>query len=99
MIQLSGASAGYSNGLQIIAGNSTVRGLAINQFAKDGIRLYSGGNDIVTGNFLGTDPTGTIGLPNFDAGIGVDDSANDIIGGTSARRATLFQATLLRTSG
>ena len=38
----------------------------------------------MTGNFLGTDPTGTIGLPNFDSGIKVDDSTNDIIGGTTA---------------
>ena len=34
LIQLSGAQAGYADGLDIIAGNSTVRGLAINQFAK-----------------------------------------------------------------
>jgi Bacterial Ig domain/Periplasmic copper-binding protein (NosD) len=84
LIQLSGTHAGYSAGLEIIAGNSTVRGLAINGFEKDGIRLYSGGNDVVTGNFLGTDPSGTIPLPNFDAGIAVDDSANDIIGGMAA---------------
>jgi Bacterial Ig domain/Periplasmic copper-binding protein (NosD) len=83
LIQLSGASAGYADGLEIIAGKSTVRGLAINQFAKDGIRLFSSGNDVVTGNFLGTDPTGTTALPNFDAGIAVDNSKNDIIGGTT----------------
>jgi len=83
LIQLSGSSAGYADGLEIIAGNSTVRGLDINQFAKDGIRLFSGGNDVVTGNFLGTDPTGTTALPNFDAGIAVDNSKNDVIGGTT----------------
>jgi hypothetical protein len=84
LIQISGASAGYSNGLQIFAGHSTVRGLAINQFKKDGIRLYKSASDVITGNFLGTDTTGTIALPNFDAGISVDDSTKDQIGGTTA---------------
>ena len=84
LIQLSGTSAGFSDGLQIIAGNSTVAGLAINQFNQYGIRLYSGGNDVITGDFVGTDPTGSTALPNIDAGISVDDSKNDVIGGTSA---------------
>lgn len=82
-IQLSGTNAGYASGLEITAGKSTVRGLAINQFAKDGIRLYSGSKDVVTGNFLGTDVAGTTASPNFDAGISIDDSSNDVIGGTS----------------
>jgi hypothetical protein len=84
LIQLSGASAGFASGLEIRASGSTVRGLAINQFAKEGIRLFSGGNDTVVGNFLGTDATGTVALPNGDAGVLVDGSNNDIIGGTSA---------------
>ena len=83
LIQLSGANAGYSSGLEIGAGNSTVEGLAIGQFGKDGIRLFSGGNDIITGNFLGTDVTGTKALPNFDAGVSIDNSNNDVIGGTT----------------
>jgi hypothetical protein len=82
MIQLSGANAGFASGLEISAGGSTIRGLAINQFAKDGIRLFSGGNDSVAGNFLGTDPTGTVALPNGDAGVLVDGSNNTTIGGT-----------------
>jgi hypothetical protein len=52
MIQLSGTGAGFASGLEISASGSTVRGLAINQFAKEGIRLFSGGNDFVDGKFV-----------------------------------------------
>jgi hypothetical protein len=82
-IQLSGASAGFASGLDIEAGKSTVRGLAINQFAAEGIRLSAGGNDVVTGNFLGTDITGMMALPNGDSGVLVDGSNNDTVGGTT----------------
>ncbi len=80
---MSGTSAGFSSGLEIQAGKSTVRGLAINKFEKEGIRLFSAGNDVVEGNFLGTDVTGTDPLPNGDSGVLVDDSIGDTIGGTT----------------
>ena len=35
-IQLSGTNAGFASGLEISAGRSTIRGLAINHFAKEG---------------------------------------------------------------
>ena len=84
LIQLSGASAGFADGLQIIASNSTVSGLAINQFNQYGIRLFSGADDVISGDFVGTDPTGSYALPNIDAGVTIDDSKNDVVGGTSA---------------
>jgi hypothetical protein len=80
-IQLSGANAGFSSGLEVIAGDTTVRGLAINQFQKEGIRLFSGGQDSVVGNFLGTDVTGMVALPNGDSGVAVDGSNQNTIGG------------------
>ncbi len=83
MIELDGASAGYTSGLEIAAGQSTVEGLAIGQFAKEGIRLYGGGGDLVTGNFLGTDVTGMTGLPNAGSGVLIDGSNSDVIGGTA----------------
>src|SRR5205807_1424701 len=59
LIELSG-SGGAGVGLNISAGNSTVRGLAINRFANSGINLSPADGNIIEGNFLGTDPTGTI---------------------------------------
>jgi titin len=63
-----------------IAGSGTVRGLVINRFGT-GID----GGDVIEGNFIGTNPTGTLALGNFDGvrsngligtnGDGVDDAA------------------------
>jgi hypothetical protein len=67
-----------SNGLVIQAGNSTVRGLAIGGFPLGRIPFSLGGNGIllegragnlIQGNFLGTDATGSTALPNNVAGI------------------------------
>ena len=60
------------HGLVIAAGGSTVRGLVINRFVTgDGIRFsteFGGiggeGNNLVEGNFIGTDLTGTAALGN-----------------------------------
>ena len=86
LIQLSGASAGFSDGLEIMASKSTVRGLAINGFEQEGIRLFSGTKDTIDGNFLGTDVTGTVAVPNGDSGVMVDGSSQDTIGGTTPAR-------------
>ena len=83
-VEISGANAGFTSGLTLVASNSTVQGLAIDGFALDGIRLTLGSNDVVAGDFLGTDSTGMNALPNDDSGVLVDDSNNDTIGGTTA---------------
>src|SRR5205823_107353 len=58
-IVLDGSQAGAVDGLVIAGGNSTVRGLAIDNFAYgSGIVLNGSGNDVVVGNFIGTDVTG-----------------------------------------
>jgi hypothetical protein len=81
IIELNGSSAGGSvSGLNITAGNSTVRGLAINRFAGIGIRLQNNGNNVVEGNYIGTDITGTLDLGNSANGVEVS-SANNQIGG------------------
>jgi uncharacterized repeat protein (TIGR03803 family) len=50
-------------GLKISAGNSTVRGLVVNRFIDAfpsvGIWLAGAGNDVIQGDYLGTDVTGT----------------------------------------
>ena len=70
---------------------STVRGLEIINFSKDftgsfvnaaGINIENGGGDTIQGNYIGTD--GTHADPNGYAGILVNDSANNLIGGTTA---------------
>jgi hypothetical protein len=81
-IVLSGGKAGPVDGLVIGSGNSTVRGLVIDNFAYgSGIMLNGGGNDVVVGNFIGTDVTGESAAAN-NQGIGTN-SPGDMIGGTS----------------
>lgn len=55
-------------GLWIDAGSSTVRGLIINRFAFSGIVLAQGDGNVVAGNFLGVDRTGTVSLGNGHGG-------------------------------
>jgi hypothetical protein len=82
-IVLDGSLAGTVDGLVIAGGNSTVRGLVIDNFAPGAIDLYAGlvlngsGNDIVTGNFIGTDVTGELAAANAN-GISVDSPDNTI---------------------
>jgi hypothetical protein len=82
-IVLSGSQAGAVDGLVIGAGNCTVRGLVIDNFAEgSGILLNGRGNDIVTGNFIGTDVTGESAAAN-NIGINSSNSSGDTIGGPS----------------
>lgn len=87
LIELSGANAGANvNGLTLFANDSTLRGLAINRFSRVGISLSGGDNNIISGNFIGTDPTGLIDLGNGSVGIYgefASQSNNNLIGGTT----------------
>jgi titin len=88
VIELNGTAASSTAiGLTISAGGSTVRRLVINGFAGAGIELTQGGGNLLAGNLIGTDPTGTQPLPNGIEGVLILDSANNQIGGsTSADR-------------
>jgi hypothetical protein len=67
-------------GLDIRGGNSTVRGLVIQQFQQYGLVLDGSSGDTVAGNYIGTDATGNGAMGN-GSGILVL-SANNTIGGT-----------------
>jgi hypothetical protein len=87
LIQINGTNLAPStgaNGLLISAGGSTVRGLAVNSFPVDGIRLESLGANVIQGNFLGTDPSGTLARGNGEGGVMIYGSPGNLIGGTNA---------------
>lgn len=70
-IEINGAEAGEANGLEIDTGcAASILGLAINGFAGAGLYLHGpdcqteGPARVVGGNYVGTDPTGTIAVPN-----------------------------------
>ncbi len=82
-IELDGSKAtAGADGLHITAGSSTVRGLVINRFVGHGIRLETNGGNVIEGNFIGTDVTGTADLGNSRHGVAVDFSPDNTIGGT-----------------
>jgi titin len=90
LIEINGAGGGTSAGLRIQSGNCTVRGLVLNRFAAQAILLQGGGTNTIMGNFIGTDPSGTLGRANGLQGIWVNASSANTIGGTSASARNLI---------
>jgi hypothetical protein len=82
LVELNGSGAGLeASGLHLTgtASGSTVRGLVINRFKRYGVYLEAS-NNVVEGNFLGTDASGTQPRGNGD-GLLIVDSASNTIGG------------------
>jgi titin len=97
LIELDGSSAGDgATGLQVTGGGCTVRGLVVNGFGAFGITLASAGQDVVEGNFVGTDPSGLVargngfhGAAGTGYGIFIDAPSNTVGGATPAARNML----------
>ena len=89
IIEINGANAGVAaSGLTIGAGCGTVRGLVIDRFSGDGIILEGGSHDVIQGNFIGTDVSGSFDLGNKGYGVLILDaaSANTVGGSVAAAR-------------
>ncbi|HEY6227310.1 MAG TPA: VCBS repeat-containing protein, partial [Verrucomicrobiae bacterium] len=82
LIEIDGSNTGgfagtYRGVLNMEAGNSVIRGLVINRYNTDAIALLTFGNNIVEGNFIGTDLTGTLDRGNqLTDGIALDSPHN-----------------------
>jgi CSLREA domain-containing protein len=90
LIELSGENlgAGASGLILNSVDNVTIRGLVINRFLAQGILIFGNSdNTIISGNYIGTDASGTIARPNGNGdltyGIVVYSSNNTLIGGTT----------------
>ncbi len=73
-IELNGEDSGPTEqGLKIRASNSTIKGLVINRFGSNGIDVGGFGSNAhgtrVVGNFIGTDPSGTLDRGNDGRGV------------------------------
>jgi hypothetical protein len=89
LIVLNGSLAGTNvDGLCLNVGSNTIRSLAINGFTT-AILLATNGGNVIQGNFIGTDATGTIAVPNLGDGIIVDSGTN-LIGGTNVASANVI---------
>jgi len=76
--------AGLTNaidGLVLHAADNTVRGLVLNGFAT-AIKILGQGNNVIQGNFIGTDASGVAAAPNSGDGIYIA-SARNVIGGST----------------
>lgn len=81
LIELNGAAAGANaNGLYLLTSNSVLRGLCINRFSGDGIRIEFGGSNVVEGCYIGVTPNGRAAAPNGQGGITVRTPGNRIGG-------------------
>jgi hypothetical protein len=85
------ADSSAPTALTINAGNSTVRGLVINRFNGDAIRLQTNGGNLIEGNYVGTDASGTLRRGNDYWGILIT-SSNNTIGGTTPAARNLISA-------
>jgi hypothetical protein len=82
------------SGLTVTGGGTTIQGLVINGFKRDqssfggtGIGLLNvagNTNNVISGNFIGTDAAGTAAVPNQADGVATSfNSTNNTIGGTT----------------
>ena len=85
LIYLDGAFAGPdADGLMVSAGHSTIRGLVIGGFSRNGVFVLGGEGNAIAGNFIGIDSSGTSARTNNGSGgILVIDSTNNVIGGAT----------------
>jgi VCBS repeat protein/S-layer family protein/all-beta uncharacterized protein len=89
-IELNGinyTNPGLIDGVMVlVAENCVVRGLVVNRNpTRNGLELFRN-NCLIEGNFVGTDPTGTIARGNNSSGILILSSNNTIGGTTPAAR-------------
>jgi hypothetical protein len=85
VVEIGGSLASTdATGLAINAGSSTIRGLVINRFATNSdIVMWGAGGNVVEGNFLGVDASGTINRGTTNS-VHVYAISDNTIGGTTA---------------
>ena len=93
IVELNGTSAGANtNGLQITAGSSAVRGLVINRFTRAGVALSGPGGNVIQGNYIGLSSSGTTAASNGPFGIEVFGSQSNLIGGLASGDGNVIAA-------
>jgi len=94
-VELNGSGAGAgANGLNVTAGGSTIKGLAINRFNANGILISGAGGNVVVGCYLGTNAAGTAASGNGD-GVFVSASPNNRVGGTTVAERNVISGNLV----
>lgn len=87
VIELDGINAGMAQGLLIVGDGNTVRGLAVGGFEVNGVEISVGATgNVIEGNYIGTDVTGSVAHGNGNAGILLGAGDNTVGGTTAAAR-------------
>jgi len=86
-VVLDGVNLTNFRGIQLSGGLSTVRGMVIMDFGRNGIQINSDDN-VVEGNYIGVDATGSVDRGNGFHGVyvGMDDNNNRIGGNLPEQR-------------
>ena len=95
LVELNGATAaGNGTGIYLLAPDCVVKGLAINRFSREGIRIESTGGNVIQANFIGTGPFGTNALGNGGDAAGFGGisvlAPGNLIGGTNVADRNLI---------
>jgi hypothetical protein len=81
LIEINGAGAGAgTSGLNVTAGNTTIKGLIVNRFGGDGIIFNNNGGNTAQSDYVGTNSSGTAAFGNGASGIGMQTPNNTIRG-------------------
>jgi hypothetical protein len=98
LIEIDGSAVGaVANGLTVFTTGCTIQGLVINRFTNNGIQIdatgggAAGGHSIL-GNFIGTNPAGTVALGNAGVGLFIR-SPNNLVGGSAPASRNLISGT------
>ncbi len=81
---------GTSSGSNVIGGTGSGAGNVVSGNAAGGILVAGGIMDLVAGNYVGVDPTGTFAISNFGDGIQTSGGTGDTIGGNAAGAGNLI---------
>jgi titin len=83
VVELDGTGAGDSEGLVVLTGSTTIKGLAVHGFTYSGIAVGGGpATEVrIQANYIGTDVTGTVPRGNLASGVHVfNGAALNVIG-------------------
>ncbi len=100
---ISPAVSSSADGLELDAGNSAIRDLAIDGFSGVGVVLAENGGDALEDDSIGINPQGTAAVPNYQGVLILGTSNNvlggDVISGNSAAGVQIFNAATIPGSG
>jgi hypothetical protein len=90
LIEIRGDSAGSgSNGIVLVGGSSTVKGLIVNRFGANGILVITKGGNAIKNCWVGTDSSGSYAAGNKQKGIILQSSSNTVGGTSTADRVVI----------